>query len=146
MYDNCMTSEALARYLESVALSVPPLLLLFGACVGHGFLMIVGLNVLYARKLPHELLKYTRKIDLLVIFGGPVLFAYALDLLGTQRLSWEPGEVRFYLSPYVVICWVVGFIVAPLAEIAYLLRRTAPQLVAQRGEIVDIAGVLGFAP
>lgn len=141
-----MTPEALAHYLESVSLSVPPLVLLFGACLGHGFMMIIGLNVLYARKLPHRLLKYTRKIDLLMILGGPVLFAYVLDLLDSQRLSWEPGELRFYLSPYVVISWVVGFVVAPIAEVLYLLRRPAPQLVAERGEVVDIERVLGFAP
>src|SRR5579864_5361030 len=108
-----MTPQALAQYLETVSLSVPPLLLLFGACVGHGFLMIIGLNVLYARRLPHRLLKYTRKIDLLIIFSGPVLFAYALDLFGTQRLSWEPGTLRFFLAPYVVMCWAAGFVVAP---------------------------------
>src|SRR6266702_3714501 len=75
---DCMTPEALTHYLESVSLSVPPLVLLFGACVGHGFMMIVGLNVLYARKLPHRLLKYTRKIDLLLIVSGPLLFASLL--------------------------------------------------------------------
>jgi uncharacterized protein len=141
-----MTAEALKQYLEIVSLSIPPLLLLFGACVGHGFLMIVGLNVLYAHPLPHRLLKYTRKVDLLVIFAGPLVFAYALDLFGTQRLSWERDELRFYLSPYVVFCCVVGLTVAPIAEICYLLRRTAPHLIAQRSEIVDVARELGFAP
>ena len=33
------------------------------------------LNVFYAWPLPHELLKYTRKIDLLIVLRGPVLFA-----------------------------------------------------------------------
>src|SRR4051812_26293160 len=88
---DCMTPAALAHFLESMSLSVPPLLLLLGACIGHGFMMIIGLNVLYARKLPHRLLKYTRKIDLLIILAGPIVFAYALDLFDSQRLSWEPG-------------------------------------------------------
>ena len=136
----------LAHFLESLSLSIPPLLLLLGACVGHAYLMIVGLNVLYAQKLPHRLLKYTRKVDLLIIFGGPILFAYALDLTDTQRLAWEPGELRFYLAPYVLCCWAIGCFVAPVAEILYLLRRPAPQVVSQQQTIVDVAQELGFPP
>jgi predicted MPP superfamily phosphohydrolase len=141
-----VSAESLAHLLESLSLSMPPLLLLLGACVGHAYLMIVGLNVLYAWPLPHGVLKYTRKIDLLIIAAGPALFLYALDLLGTQRLSWDPGTLRFYLSPYVVCCWALGFFVAPVAELFYLLRRTAPQLVAQHSEIIDVAQKLGYAP
>src|SRR5438445_11170406 len=109
-----MTPAALVEYLEAVSLSMPPLLLLFGACVGHGFLMIVLLNVLYARRLPHQLLRYTRKIDLLVIFAGPILFAYALELFGSQRLSWQPGQLRTWLSAYIVACCAIGLVVAPI--------------------------------
>jgi predicted MPP superfamily phosphohydrolase len=141
-----MSSETLAQFLEMLSLSMPPLLLLLGACVGHGYLMIIGLNVLYAWPLPHIVLKYTRKIDLMIILAGPIVFAYALDLTGTQRLSWEPGEWRFYLSPYVVCCWAIGFFVAPIAEVFYLARRTAPQVMAERSEVVDVAKELGFAP
>lgn len=140
------TEIPLLYFLESIALPVPPWLLLVAACVGHGYLMIVTLNVLYARPLPHRLLKYTRKVDLLVIMGGPVIFAYALDLFDTQRLSWEPWELRTFLAPYVLLCWVMGFAVAPLAEAAYLLRRRAPQLAAERSTVVDVAGALGYAP
>jgi predicted MPP superfamily phosphohydrolase len=141
-----MSAETLAHFLEFVSQSVPPWLLLIGACVGHGFLMIVGLNVLYAWPLPHAVLKYTRKVDLLIIVAGPVLFAYALDIFDTRQLSWEPGDLRFYLAPYVVFCWVLGFVVAPIAEISYLLRRQAPQVVAERRAVVDVARELGYPP
>jgi predicted MPP superfamily phosphohydrolase len=141
-----MSAEKLAHFLESLSLAMPPWLLLLGACIGHGYLMIVGLNLLYAWPLPHRLLKYTRKTDLLIIFAGPLVFSYALDITGSQRLSWEPGELRFFLSPYVVCCWLVGFIVAPIAEIFYLSRRQARQVVEQRSTVVDVAKELGFAP
>src|ERR1051325_79800 len=101
--------EALAQFLESVSASLPVWVLLLGACVGHAFLMIVGLNVLYAWPVPHAVLKYTRKIGLLMVDAGPLLFAYALDLFRTETLPFEPGSVRFYLSPYVVTCWLAGF-------------------------------------
>jgi predicted MPP superfamily phosphohydrolase len=141
-----MRMESLAAFLESLSLSMPWWLLLLGACIGHGYLMIVGLNVLYAWPLPHRLLKYTRKIDLLIIAAGPVLFLYAMDFVGTQRLSWERGELRSFLAPYVVCCWAIGFFVAPMAEICYLLRRKARQVVNERREIVDVAQKLGHAP
>ncbi len=141
-----MSTETLNHALESLSLSMPPWFLWLGACVGHGYLMIVGLNVLYAWPLPHRVLKYTRKVDLLVILAGPVLFAYAIDLFGTQRLSWDPAELRFYVSPYIVCCGVVGFFVAPVTEVFYLLRRYAPHVAHERGEVVDVAKELGFAP
>src|SRR5437016_13454671 len=105
-----MIAESLAYLLESISESMPAPLLLVGACIGHGYFMIVGLNVIYAWPLPHQVLKYTRKIDLLIIFGGPVLFAWSMDLFSTQRLSWDPGEARAWVSPYLVFCAVVGFV------------------------------------
>src|SRR5258708_4652980 len=84
--------------------------------------------------LAHDLLKYTRKIDLFIVMCGPVLFALALDLLDTQKLSWQAGHWRAYLAGYTVICWIVGFGIAPICEIFYLLRRQAPQLVKETAE------------
>ena len=139
-------AQSLAYFLESLSASIPVPLLLLGACIGHGFLMIVGLNVLYAWPLPHQVLKYTRKIDLLIIVSGPLLFAWALDLIDTQQLSWDPRHLRSYVSPYFMCCVAVGLVIAPICEILYLLRRTAPQQTSIRGEVFDVAKQLGFAP
>ena len=141
-----MSAAAVAEYLRSIAEAVPVWVLLLGACVGHGFLWIVSLNVLYAWPLPSQLLKYTRKFDLLMVVAGPLIFGYALDILDTGTLTWEPGSVRFYLAPYTVLCWLLGFIVAPIVEIFYLLRRPAPQLVRESAETVDVAVALRYPP
>jgi uncharacterized protein len=141
-----MNPETLAAYFQSVANSLPWWVLLLGASVGHGYLFIVALNVFYAWPLPHELMKYTRKVDLLIVMSGPMLFAVALDLLNTRQLAWEAGYWRSYLSGYTVICWIVGFCIAPVCEIFYLLRRPAPQLVRETSETVDIAKEIGYAP
>src|SRR5438067_3696998 len=108
-----MNTEHLVAFLHNLSGFIPAWLLLLGACVGHGFLMTTGLNVLYAWPLPHGLLKITRKIDILVILGGPLLFVYAMDLTGCQQLRWESGSLRYFLAPYVVMCWVAGFVLAP---------------------------------
>src|SRR6266852_2408821 len=126
-----MIAGMLFEYFRSLADALPWWVLLLGASVGHGYLLIIALNIFYARPLPHELMKYTRKLDLLIALGGPPFFALALDLLDTQKLPWQTGHWRAYLSGYTVICWIVGSLIAPLCEIFYLMRRQAPQLVQQ---------------
>lgn len=141
-----MSPEQFARYFQSVAESLPWWFLLMGACVGHGFLFIVALNVFYAWPLPRKLLKYTRKIDLLIVMAGPLLFTLALDVFDTRQLVWRGGHWRSYLSAYTTISWIVGCTIAPVCEILYLLRRPAPQLVKETGETIDVARALGYPP
>ena len=141
-----MTPEMLAAYFQSIANSLPWWVLLLGACVGHGFLFIVALNVFYAWPLPRQLMKYTRKIDLMIVFLGPLLFAIALDVFDTRQLEWDPAHWRAYLSGYTVACWIVGCGIAPVCEIFYLLRRPPPQLVKETSETIDVKHALGYAP
>jgi predicted MPP superfamily phosphohydrolase len=141
-----MTPESLAAHFKDIADSLPWWLLLAGACVGHGYLLIVALNVFYAWPLPHEVLKYSRKIDLMVILCGPLLFCVALDVLDTRQLTWTLASWRGYLAAYTVICWVIGCGIAPVCEIFYLARRPAPQLVDQKSETIDVAQQLGYPP
>src|SRR5437879_7210277 len=123
-----MNAESLVAFFQALSSSLPAWFLWLGACVGHGFLMTTGLNVLYAWPLPHGLLKVTRKIDILAIFFGPALFCYAMDVFGSQQLSWESGTLRYWLAPYVVMCWIAGLFLAPGAQVLYWLRKQAPQV------------------
>jgi predicted MPP superfamily phosphohydrolase len=141
-----MNPETVAAYFHAVADALPWWLLLLGASVGHGYLFIITLNVFYAWPLPHELLKYTRKIDLLIIMSGPIFFALAIDVFGEQQLSWEAGHWRAYLAGYTVVCWIIGCGIAPVCEIFYLLRQSAPQLVKETAYTIDVAKELGYAP
>jgi uncharacterized protein len=141
-----MNPESVAAYFQSVAESIPWWLLLIGASVGHGYMLIIALNVFYAWPLPHGLLKYTRKIDLMIAAAGPILFAIALDVFDSRRLEWSLNHWRGYLSAYTVLCWIMGAGIAPICEILYLLRRTAPQLVKESSETIDVAKHLGYAP
>lgn len=141
-----MNPEMLAAHFRSIADSIPWWLLFLGACVGHGYLFIVALNVFYAWPWPHDLMRYTRKIDLVIVFAGPLIFAFALDPLGARSLSWSLDSWRGYLAGYTVICWIVGAGIAPVFEILYLARRTAPQQIQCTGQSVDVASELGYAP
>jgi predicted MPP superfamily phosphohydrolase len=141
-----MIAGMLFECCRLLADALPWWVLLLGASVGHGYAFIIALNLIYARPLPHVLMKYTRKLDLLIALCGPPFFGLALDLLDTQKLLWQTGHWRAYLSGYTVLCWIVGSFIAPLCEIFYLMRRQAPQLVQQTAETVDVAQELGYAP
>jgi len=141
-----MNPALLAAYFQSIAESIPWWLLLIGASVGHGYMFIIALNVFYAWPWHHEVMKYTRKADLLIVFIGPLIFSFALDVFDTQKLHWSLDHLRGYLAGYAVICWIVGAGIAPICEIFYLLRRTAPQLVKETAQTVDVAKELGYAP
>jgi uncharacterized protein len=141
-----MTPETLASFFQSVAAAVPWWLLWIGASVGHGFLFIIALNVFYSWPWPKSLMKYTRKIDLMIVAAGPLLFALALDVLDSRELHWSLSHWRGYLAGYTVICWFVGAGIAPVCEIFYLLRRPASQLAKESAYTVDVAKELGYAP
>jgi predicted MPP superfamily phosphohydrolase len=141
-----MNAEQMVAFLQNLSASLPSWLLLLGACIGHGFLMTTGLNVLYAWPLPHALLNLTRKTDILLILFGPVLFFYAMDLAHSQQLVWETGSLRGFLAPYVVLCWIAGFVLAPAAQVLYWLRRQAPQVARTGVQMIDVAKELGYKP
>src|SRR5258708_5485858 len=138
-----MNTEHLVAFFHALSSSLPPWLLWLGACIGLGFLMTTGLNILYAWPLPHGLLKVTRKIDILAILAGPLLFFYAMDLTGNRQLSWDDGSFRSFLAPYVVMSWIAGFFLAPVAQILYWLRRQARQVTGSHVCTIDVAKELG---
>ncbi|MCI0738723.1 MAG: metallophosphoesterase [Gemmataceae bacterium] len=139
-------AQSIVQFLQALEHALPAWLLLIGAILGHAYLMTIGLNVLYAWPLPHRILKYTRKIDMLIILLGPALFFYALDFGGTQQLTWTRGSLRFWLAPYCISCAIAGLVIAPLAQLFYWLRRQAPQLVETKSTTVDVAKALGYKP
>ncbi len=144
-YISKMTTAIDAMKFASDAIPWP--LLWLGACLGHAFLMTVGLNALYAWPLPRQLLRITRKVDILLILSAPLIFFLALDVLDERRLAWDEGTgPRRLLSVYTLACFVLGFGVAPISQLRYWLRKTAPQQSQVKTVVVDVADSLGFAP
>lgn len=141
-----MGFASMAEGLRALADLPPTWLVYLGACLGHAYLWTIGLNLLYGNALPHWVLKFTRKVDILFILSAPAIFWFALDLLGDGQLLWTPDSPRFWLAPYTVICCVFGLIFGPIAQVHYWLRPTAPQQVECASRIVDVAKVLGYAP
>src|SRR5262249_51523010 len=107
---------------------------------------VVGLNVLYAWPLPHSVLRFTRKLDVLVILSGPVLFWFAMGLDNGRGVSWSSGGRGFLLTPYLVFCWLLGFFAFPSAMLLYWLRRQPSALMDTQVRMLDVAKELGYPP
>src|SRR5262245_33056013 len=110
-----MLTAALAEGLRALTDLPPTWLLYVGACLGHAYVWTVALNVLYGNALPHWVLKFTRKVDILFILSAPIIFWIALDMWGDGRLQWSGRGVRALLATYALFCSVFGLIIGPVA-------------------------------
>ena len=136
-------SDALSPFLQSW----PGVVVFFlAACAGHTFFMVTGLNILYAWPLPHTVLRFTRKLDVLVILASPVLFCYAMGLDNGQGVNWSSDGRGLLLTPYLVFCWILGFFAFPTAMVLYRLRRVPTALIDTQVRMVDVAKELGYPP
>src|SRR5579859_4887444 len=127
--------EALSPILQTW----PGALVFFlAACAGHTFFMVTSLNVLYAWPLPHSVLRFTRKLDVLLILSGPVLFLFAMGLYDGRGVSWDANGRGFLFTPYLVFCWVLGFFAFPAAMVLYRLRRVPTALIDTQVRTVDV--------
>jgi predicted MPP superfamily phosphohydrolase len=121
------------------------IVLFVSACAGHTFLLVTSLNILYAWPWPHGVLRFTRKIDVLIILMGPLFFWYLMGFHDGQGVKWEV-DGRGYLTPYLAFCWLLGFVVVPLAMIRYHCRRAPTALAKNDTATVDVASELGYRP
>jgi predicted MPP superfamily phosphohydrolase len=109
--------------------------------------MVFWLNWLYGYHFPQPFLKAMRKLDGLLILAGPVFWWFALGL-HTQHplgLSWD-GVGASLVFAYAILCWCVGFVVAPLTTLQLRWRRRARALLSNHTAIVDVAAELGYRP
>ena len=122
-------------------------MLFFVAGVGHGYLLMVVLNVLYSRPIHRKFLKYYRLFNGLLLFGAPALFLsfVGYDLLELGKHASEHGAM---LIP-VAWAWFlvgVGGLALPFVTIWRLFRRTPPIVLREHTETVDVAKALGGRP
>jgi predicted MPP superfamily phosphohydrolase len=123
-----------------------PFLLFLAAWVGHGYLLMLVLNVTYAQPFNRTLLKALRQFAALLLIAGPPAFGFVVgwDLVAVGRAALAGG-------PYptaVAYAWI-----AVLAGLAFVgvtiwrLVRPRPAIVLdQRSEMVDVGKELGGRP
>lgn len=117
-----------------------PLLFLL-ACVGHGYLLMVALNVTYSQPFNRVFLKTLRLGCGLLLVAGPLAFGL---WLGFDLIALGPSPV----GPvgYAWLCVAVGGVWFPAITVARLLRRPPAVVLDERTETVDFAKELGHRP
>lgn len=121
-----------------------PLFLL--AWVGHGYLLMLTLNVAYSRPYHRKLLKAMRQVWGLLLVGGPPLFAACVgfDLVGVGREAVEYGT---FVAPaaYAWLCVLAGLVFLGVTVMRYF-RRPPAAVRDERTETIDVAKELGYRP
>ncbi|HJZ94147.1 MAG TPA: metallophosphoesterase [Gemmataceae bacterium] len=134
-------------------MSVPELsellsiLLFLAAWIGHGYVLMLTLNVIYSRPFHRKFLKALRLVCGLLLVGGPPLFAtlVGFDLIALGQRALADGS---YLIPtaYAWICVLLGGIAFPAVTVYRLLRGNPKIVRDERTETVDVAKELGGRP
>jgi predicted MPP superfamily phosphohydrolase len=128
------------------AIVIPGPLLWAGAFIGHGFFLMTAINWVYSFPIYHRILDALRLSALILVLLSPFVFLegwrfpHEYHVPGTAE-----GETSFR-SVYLGFFFLMGTIVAPVAQISYWLRRPAPQVTKRASEVFDIARHLGFPP
>jgi uncharacterized protein len=124
-----------------------PLLLFLAACVGHGYLLMLSLNITYSYPFHRKVLKVQRLIWGLLLVGGPVAFAF---LVGTDlvALGNEALSDGMHLVPvaYAWLCVFVGGVAFPAVTVWRLVRRQPTVVLDLDSVIVDVEKELGHRP
>ena len=114
--------------------------------VGHGYLLMLSLNVSYSQPFHRKLLKVMRLTWGFVLVTGPPVFGLlvSFDLISLSGEAIESGT-RIAPAVYTWLCWVAGFAFLIVTPIRALRRRPAVVL-DERMETIDIAKELGHRP
>jgi uncharacterized protein len=125
---------------------LPQLFLFLLAWVGHGYVLMLTLNVAYSQPWHRRLLKAMRQIAGLLLIVGPPLFTWCLgaDLLGLGR---DAVETNQHLLPaaYSWFCITAG--TSFLLVTVLRLRNGRPAVVLdEQTKTVDVAKELGRRP
>jgi predicted MPP superfamily phosphohydrolase len=123
------------------------LLLFLIACVGHGYLLMLALNVTYSFPFHRKFLKAIRLAAGLLLVAGPPAFAAAvgIDLIELGRSAWTDGSYRFPAA-YAWVCLLAGGVAFPAVTVWRLIRPRPAVVRDEQTETVDVVKELGRRP
>src|SRR5262245_33398192 len=99
--------------------------LLLGVLLGNTVIQVFLMNYLYACPFPKRALSPVRPIVAVTLSVGTFAFACLYWEYAGDWGALLAGST-FPVSAYVVVCWVVGFVVFPLATLNnHRIRRSA---------------------
>ena len=110
-----------------------PVLLFFLAWIGHGYLLMLSLNVTYGRPFHRKILKAMRQAWGLLLVAGPPVFAWLVgfDLIELGRNALADGSFALPVT-YAWCCLFAGVVVLPIVTLMRLLRRNPAVVLEER--------------
>jgi predicted MPP superfamily phosphohydrolase len=117
------------------------------ACIGHGYLLMVALNVTYSRPFNRVFLRTLRRVCGLLLVGGPVAFGWLIgvDLIGLGRSALIDGSHVIPVA-YAWLCVAFGAGWFPVVTLMRLLRKRPAVVLDERTAVVDFEKELGHRP
>ena len=136
----------LSSLLSPILDTLPPVVWLVVAAIGHAAILSVSLNIWYGHALPHEFLSFQRKLHTFLVPAGPIVFVllYGLDPASAWRT--HPAGWRCIPALYLLACWLTALVALPLATAARLLRRLPTAQRSNDTRTLDVAQHLGYKP
>jgi uncharacterized protein len=121
-------------------------LLFLLATIGHGYMLMLTLNVAYSQPYQRKLLKAMRQVWGLLLVAGPPVFALVVgvDLLTLGRAALDQHA---FLVP-VAYAWlgVLAGAAFLIVTVVRCLRRRPDVVIDERSELIDVAKELGHRP
>ena len=115
--------------------------------VGHGYWLMVTLNMIYSRPYNRTFLRLIRKVwGLTLVFGPPALaLIVGIDpAMAIEQASVEP--LRWWLLGYMLACIVIGGLWFPFITWKRYVRRPPAVITDEQTTVFDVEALLGHRP
>lgn len=115
--------------------------------VGHGYWLMVTLNMIYSRPFNRTFLKTVRKIYGCALVFGPIAMGFWLgfDILKIAETSSTQTWLYWPLA-YMSVCVLLGGIWFPIVTFQRAIRSNPAVVVDERSKMFDVEAVLGHRP
>ncbi len=117
--------------------------LFLAACLGHTAMNVIGLNWFLGFPWPKWFSKIIRRTNTVTLLSGPLLLLWGFAL-GFAELPYFYGGTLLWA--YLILCWIIGFVFAPISLLVYSFRKAPSALQSNHSEVIDVAEELGFKP
>jgi predicted MPP superfamily phosphohydrolase len=114
--------------------------------IGHGYLLMLILNVTYSQPYHRKFLKLLRLSFGLLLLAGPPLFGWAFGWDLAELLQQGSAGTSLLPACYAGLCLLLGLIAFPLVTIWRLIRPTSRAVLSETSRLIDVQKELGHRP
>ena len=115
--------------------------------LGHGCLLMMAVNYVYALPLRRQFLKSFRAFMGLLILGGPIVFVIACGVRLTDFIrTADESPFQIALAFYLGLVLTIGAVVLPLVTLQRNIRPRPDAVIDEQTTTIDVAAALEERP